>query len=203
MQDLPYSPAAERNRQPILEALTPWLTRSRTVLEIGSGTGQHATHLAAGLPQLRWQASELADRLPGLRARFALEPLPNLPDPIALDVALGPWPQGPFDTVFTANTVHIMPWHATVAMLRTLPTITTTDALLAIYGPFNDAGQATSESNAQFDQALRAAAAHQGLRDFQAVDALAAEHGFHLQHAHVMPANNLLRIYRRDPISPD
>ncbi len=166
------------------------------VLEIGSGTGQHAVHFAAALPFLQWQASEREEHLPGLRLWLDEAALPNTPVPVPLDVQ-GLWPAGPFDAVFSANTLHIMSWNQVQQLFARLPAVTTADAKLVIYGPFHVDGQRTAPSNAQFDASLRQRSPHMGIRDTAAVDALATTAGFTL-HADVeMPACNLCRIWQR------
>lgn len=192
----PHAPSCARNREPILEVLREQLAGRRRVLEIGSGTGEHAVHFAAALPQLSWQSSDRAENLPGIRAWLDEAALPNTPAPLELDVA-GSWPGGPFDAVFSANTLHIMAWHEVQQLFARLPTITSTDARLIIYGPFNYRGRYSSDSNAEFDQWLKARGAHMAIRDAEAVDALAAAAGFALVDDIAMPANNRCRIWQR------
>ncbi len=196
MDDKPWSAACERNREPILAVLREEFGGCRHVLEIGSGTGQHAAHFAAAMPWLTWQASDRAENLPGIRAWLADAALPNTPPPLVLDVT-GAWPATRFDAVFSANTLHIMGWDAVEALFRALPAATTPDARLAIYGPFHEHGQPTSESNAAFDASLRARASHMGVRDREAVEALAATAGFQPQDAFALPANNRLLLWQR------
>ena len=194
----PFSPASERNREPILEVLKPHFSDRRRVLEIGSGTGQHAVHFAAAMPHLRWQCSDRPAYLPGIRQWLGEEALPNTPEPLALDanddwVALNQR----FDAVFTANTLHIMSWPEVERCFAQLPLLLEADAKLAIYGPFNYGGQFTSESNAAFDAGLRAEKPWRGIRDFEAVNALAELIGFRLVHDHAMPANNRCLLWQR------
>ncbi|MBX3695734.1 MAG: DUF938 domain-containing protein [Steroidobacteraceae bacterium] len=206
------SPACERNRQPILERLRPALAHSRHVLEIGSGTGQHAVFFAPALPHLLWQASDRAEWLPGLRARIAREGAGKLPPPIELDVTANPWPLPagtavpPVDAVFTANTLHIMGWPAVEAFFAGVgrllamsgdarATGTSPRRVLAVYGPFRYRGAFTSASNAAFDATLRQRDPASGIRDFEAVDALAAAQGLALEADHAMPANNQLLLW--------
>ncbi len=192
----PHSPSCERNREPILEVLRERLADRRHVLEIGSGTGEHAVHFAAALPHLSWQTSDRAENLPGIHAWLEEAALPNTPAPLELDVASS-WPDGPFDAVFSANTLHIMAWHEVQQLFARLPTITSADARLIIYGPFNFHGRYSSDSNAAFDQWLKARGAHMAIRDAEAVDALAADAGFTLIDDIAMPANNRCRVWRR------
>ncbi len=197
MIEKPYSAACERNREPILAELRGFFADRRHVLEVGSGTGQHAVHFAASLLHLCWQTSDRAENLPGVRAWLDDATLPNTPAPLTLDVATGPWPNGPFDAVFSANTLHIMGWPDVEAFFAALSTATTRDAKLAIYGPFNIDGAFSSASNADFDASLKARVPHMGIRDGAAVDALAQAAGFALVDDVAMPANNRLRLWQR------
>jgi cyclopropane fatty-acyl-phospholipid synthase-like methyltransferase len=194
--DKPFSAASERNREPILEVLRRHFADRRRVLEIGSGTGQHAVHFASALPHLAWQAADRAESLPGIRAWLDEAALPNTPPPLTLDVN-DAWPAGPYDAVFTANTLHIMSFDEVRKLFAALPALMSADAKLAAYGPFNYAGAFTSDSNAQFDARLKAAAPHQGIRDFEAVDALAGAAGLALVEDCAMPANNRCLVWQR------
>jgi cyclopropane fatty-acyl-phospholipid synthase-like methyltransferase len=194
--DKPFSPACERNREPILAALRPLLVDARSVLEIGSGTGQHAVHFAAALPQLRWQTSDRSENLPGIRQWLDEAGLANTPAPLPLDVG-GDWPSQRFDAVFSANTLHIMAWPEVETLFRRLPQVLVDDGLLVIYGPFNRDRRPTSASNAAFDLDLRSRAPHMGLRDLADVDRLAAAAGLARVAVEPMPANNLLVAWRR------
>jgi SAM-dependent methyltransferase len=196
MEAKPFSPACERNREPILAALREPFAGRRAVLEVGSGTGQHAVHFAAALPHLTWQTSDVAANLPGIRAWLAEAALPNTPAPLELDVR-GTWPVQRFDAAFSANTLHIMSWPEVQRLFEQLGRVLTDDALLAVYGPFNEDGQFTSESNAAFDASLRERAPHMGLRDLGAVDALARTIGLHRFADLPMPANNRTLLWRR------
>ena len=193
----PYSAASERNREPILVVLREAFADCSDVLEIGSGTGQHAVHFAAALPALRWQSSDRAENLPGIRAWLDEAALPNTPPPLELDVATGAWlPAQTFDAVFSANTLHIMSWSEVRQMFAGIAQVLRPGGTLVIYGPFNIDGRFTSASNAAFDQSLRAAVPHRGIRDVADVDALAASHGFELAADHALPANNRCRVWR-------
>ena len=195
--DKPFSPASERNREPILAVLRQRFADRRRVLEIGSGTGQHAVHFAAALPWLTWQSSELAANLPGLRAWLDEAGLSNTPPPLALDVNDGLPAAGDFDAVFSANTLHIMSWPEVEKLFAALPAATSADAVLTIYGPFNYGGRFTSASNAEFDAMLRARDPDSGIRDFEAVDALAQASGFEAIEDQAMPANNRCITWQR------
>ncbi|MFO1314451.1 MAG: DUF938 domain-containing protein [Burkholderiales bacterium] len=193
--DKPFAPACERNREPILAVLREHFAVRRRVLEIGSGTGQHAVHFAAALPHLVWQASDRAENLPGIRLWLEDAGLANTPPPLALDVA-GAWPTACFDAVFSANTLHIMAWADVERMFAALPRVLADDATVVVYGPFHYGGQHTSDSNAAFDARLRAEAPQQGLRDFARVAALARAAGWTLAEDRAMPANNRCIVWR-------
>jgi hypothetical protein len=194
--DKPWSPACERNRGPILAVLADRFADRRRVLEIGSGTGQHAACFAAAMPQLVWQASDLPANLAGIRAWLDEAALPNTPAPLALDVDEG-LPDACFDAVFTANTLHIMSWAQVERLFAGLPAASCEAAILVVYGPFNYGGRFTSDSNASFDASLRAADPLRGIRDFEAVDALAGAAGFRLLEDRAMPANNRCISWQR------
>ena len=198
---LPHSDACERNKDPILEVLRAAFAGCKNILEIGSGTGQHAVHFAIEMPWLVWQPSGRPEEMPGLRKRIVYEGPKNLRAPVELDVTQTPWDVRRMDGVFTANTMHIMNWSQVEALFENLPAILKPDAVLAIYGPFRYAGQYTSESNASFDEMLRARDPESGIRDFEAVDALARGIGFVLQADHRMPANNQTLVWKL-PLSP-
>lgn len=196
MSDKPYSAACERNREPILAVLRTHFADRRHVLEIGSGTGQHAAFLAAHLPQLIWQSSDRAGNLAGIRAWLDEAALPNTPAPLTLDVTRA-WPRSEFDAFFSANTLHIMAWPEVEALFGALAAIASADAKLAIYGPFNYGGRFTSASNMEFDHSLKAQAPHMGIRDFSDVDRLARAAGFALIEDAAMPANNRCLVWQR------
>jgi cyclopropane fatty-acyl-phospholipid synthase-like methyltransferase len=197
MTDKPFAPACERNRDPILAVLRAHFADRTHVLEIGSGTGQHAVHFAGALPQLIWQTSDVAENLPGIRMWLDEANLPNTPAPIELDVGGATWPSERYDALFSANTLHIMSWPEVEQLFVHIARLATPDAKLVIYGPFNYDGRFTSESNAAFDQSLKARAPHMGIRDRAAVDALARKAGFALVDDAAMPANNRTLVWQR------
>lgn len=197
MSDKPFSAACERNRDSILEVLRVQFADRLRVLEIGSGTGQHAAHFAALLPHLTWQTSDRLQNIPGIRAWLDEAALPNTPAPLSLDVNSGPWPTTQFEAVFSANTLHIMAWPEVQQLFARLPQFASADAKLVIYGPFKVAGRFTSDSNEAFDRSLRKADPDMGIRDAEAVDALAEAAGFGSLVDLDMPANNLCRIWER------
>lgn len=195
MSEKPFSAACERNREPILALLRHAFGQRRRVLEIGSGTGQHAVHFAAAMPWLQWQCSDRAENLPGIRAWLDEAALPNLPQPWQLDVSTGPWPAEKFDAVFSANTLHIMSWPEVEQLFAGIARVLATAGVVAIYGPFTIGGRFTSASNEAFDRSLKQAAPHRGIRDRDAVAALAGQHGLRLRADHAMPANNRTLVF--------
>ncbi|XQA69682.1 DUF938 domain-containing protein [Xanthomonas sacchari] len=199
MSDRPYSPSCDRNRDPILQVLQRQFADRRQVLEIGSGTGQHAVHFAAALSQLTWQCSERAEHLPGIAQWLEAAALPNTPSALALDVREGPWPRTGYDAVFTSNTLHIMGWDAVQAFFAGVGQLlaNSADGMLVVYGPFNYGGAFTSDSNRDFDAWLKARDPASGIRDAEAVDALAQAQGLALQEDVAMPANNRCLVWRR------
>jgi hypothetical protein len=184
----PFSEASERNRAPILEVLKRLFAQSRRVLEIGSGTGQHAAYFAPELPHLVWQTSDVAENLPGIRQWV------SDPAPIELDVDRQ-FPKVDADAVFSANTCHIMSWPQVERMFVGVGQIA--PEVLALYGPFNYGGRHTSESNARFDAMLRGRDPTSGIRDFEAIVRLGESAGMKLQEDNAMPANNRLLVLRR------
>ncbi|MFT4103490.1 MAG: DUF938 domain-containing protein [Burkholderiaceae bacterium] len=202
----PFSPACERNRGPILDVLRRWLPDRHRVLEIGSGTGQHAVHFAARFAHVEWQSSERDDpALAGIARWLDEAGLPNTPAPIRLDVDRPEtWPASRFDAVFTANTLHYMPAASVRHLFAALPAVMSDDALLIVYGPFNIDGRYTSDSNAQFDVWLKGVDPSFAIRDRDWVDHLAIDAGLTLVEDNPMPANNRCLVWRRDvpPLSP-
>jgi SAM-dependent methyltransferase len=185
-----FSEACERNRGPILETLKRVFADRTSVLEIGSGTGQHAAYFAPELPQLVWQTSDVAGNLPGIREWV------GEPPPIELDVDR-PFPDVRADAVFSANTCHILSWTRVERMFAGIAGVLPAGGVLAVYGPFNYGGKPTAESNARFDAWLRQRDPASGLRDAEAIVALAGRHGLQLVEDNAMPANNRLLVWRR------
>jgi cyclopropane fatty-acyl-phospholipid synthase-like methyltransferase len=192
----PHAPSCDRNRDPILSVLRTHFADRHHVLEIGSGTGQHAVHFAKALPHLSWHTSDIDTNLPGIQEWLDEAQLPNTPPPVSLDVK-STWPSERFDALFSANTLHIMSWEEVTQCFSAMPQVLTPDAVVVIYGPFNYGGRFTSESNAQFDQWLQACSTHMSIRDFDAVDALARSIGLRLVADIAMPANNRTLVWRR------
>ena len=193
---LPFSQSCESNKSPILTVLEKALASSQRVLEIGSGTGQHAVFFAEHLPHLFWQPSDQGDYLTGLKQRLTQFPADNLGEALELDVTRG-WPQEKFDAIFTANTCHIMSWDQVKLMLHGISKILTDGGRLCIYGPFNREGKYTSDSNAAFDQMLRQRDSLSGIRNLEAMEEQAVREGINLVEVHKMPANNLLLEFHR------
>jgi len=193
--DKPFSAACARNQDVILEVLRERLANRMRVLEIGSGTGQHAVHFASALPHVVWQTSDVPAHLAGIRQWLSEAGLENTPEPLSFDIN-GAAPDGRFDAIFSANTLHIMGWPEVRRLFALLPGLMNPGALLVVYGPFNYAGKFTSPSNAAFDASLRAADPRRGIRDFEAVDALAQAAGLTLVEDRAMPANNRTLTWR-------
>lgn len=197
MIDKPFSESCVQNREPILAVLREIFADCRQVLEIGSGTGQHAVYFGAALPHLVWQSADVPLHHAGIRAWLDEAALPNVRPPIALDVSQPGWRSGRYDAVFSANTLHIMSWPEVEAFFEGVGEVLAPGGVLAVYGPFNSNGAYTSESNARFDAWLKARDPASGVRDFEAVDALARAQGLVLRQDIAMPANNRTLVWRR------
>jgi SAM-dependent methyltransferase len=199
--ELPCSQSSENNKVPILDVLRTWLAQSRMVLEVGSGTGQHAVHFAPALPRLIWQTTDLQSTHAGINAWISKCPSSNLRAPIVLDVQRGDWQEDvsqlAVDAVYCANTVHIMHWEVVCSLFEGVGRLLPAGGLLLLYGPFNYGGRHTSDSNRTFDASLRARDPDMGIRDLYALDALAADAELRMAGNQGMPANNRLLIWRR------
>ena len=199
----PCAPACERNQDVILAVLREELAASQVVLEIGSGTGQHAVYFAAALSHLRWHASDVADNQAGIEAWFrearASDPsAENLRGPYLLDVRQSTWPLDRVDAVFSANAVHIMSWSDVETMFTGIGRVLSPGGKLCLYGPFNYGGRYTSESNARFDEWLRDRDPVSAIRNTEDLDALARDIGLRLSADHDMPANNRILVWTRE-----
>lgn len=193
-----HSAACERNRGPILEVLQRLLRDATAVLEVSSGTGMHAVHMAAGLPHLSWQPSDLsAQALLSIQAWVELQPSPNLCTPVQLDVRAPVWPVATADAIFNANMIHIAPWAATEGLLLGAGRLLPTGGTLIMYGPYQIDGAHTSDSNARFDQSLRHRDPSWGIRDLERVMTLADSHGLDFSERVQMPANNQMVVFHR------
>lgn len=191
----PFSSAAERNRQPILEQLQLLLPAKGTVLEIGSGTGEHATWFCHALKGLQWQPSDRAENLDGLTTRFAMENNSRILPLLKLDVLSDIWPKGTYAAAYSANTAHIMSWPAVEAMFAGVAQHLLKGAKFCLYGPFNVDGQFTSQSNASFDMQLRSRDPEMGIRDMAALESLATDGQMYLDQKIAMPANNFILVF--------
>ncbi len=193
----PYSQSCENNKEPILQLLKRLFARSRRVLEIGSGTGQHSVYFAPNLPHLEWYTSDLEENLAGIRMWIEEQPAENLFPPMVLDVNASEWPVEDFDAVFSANTAHIMYWPDVEAMFHGVAKYLPFRGRFALYGPFCYRGVHTSESNVRFDQSLRARDPGMGVRDMEALEQLAEAGGLMLLEDNEMPANNRVLVWEK------
>ena len=190
------APAALRNREPIAEVLRHWLPPSGLVLEIASGSGEHAVHFARAFPQLDWQPSDVyPDALASIAAWREEARLPNVRAPIALDASAPDWPIPGADAVLSINMVHISPWPAALGLIAGAGRLLAPGAPLILYGPWLEQGVTPAPSNLAFDADLRARDSDWGLREVEAF--VAAAPGFALEQRRAMPANNLLLLLRR------
>jgi hypothetical protein len=196
-QTLPHSEACDRNQGPILQVLQQWFLGSGTVLEIGSGTGQHAVHFSRHLQHVVWQPTDVEENLAGIQAWVDEAGLPNLRAPLQLDVRDAQWPVDHARYAFSANTAHIMGWPEVQAMFGGLTRILQSRGCLCLYGPFNRDGEFTSDSNRAFDAMLRARDPKMGVRDDQAMIALGRNHGLALAADYAMPARNRLLVWTK------
>ncbi len=194
----PYAQACERNQSPILEVLEVEFAGVGSVLEIGSGTGQHAVFFGARLPHLIWHTSDLLVNHPGIEAWLSEANLDNVRPPLGLDVNHDAWGIDTVDALFSANTMHIFSWQSITGMFAGAGRILAPDARLALYGPFRFDGQYTSDSNAQFDRHLRSRDPLSGIRDFESLDELAHQQGLGLRRNYPMPSNNQILVWARD-----
>lgn len=201
MNNKPYSESSIQNQVPILEVLKHCFKYSHKVLEIGSGTGQHACYFPRHLPHLEWQPSDLNQNLAGIEAWCSEASLENVATVIELDVSHHPWPTIHVDAVFSANTVHIMHWPDVINLFKGIgqlfrenPKIDGT-GVFCLYGPFNYDGKFTSESNARFDQWLKQRDPHSGVRDIENIITLAEQNSLQMSDDIEMPANNRTLVF--------
>ncbi len=193
---LKFSDACERNKDPILKILKHEFNNSNLVLEIGSGTAQHAVYFGKHLSHLNWQPTDLNENLASIKERIELEATDNVKPPIELDVSKHPWPILDVDAVFTANTFHIMSWELVENFFVGLGEVLNRRGALCVYGPFKYKGKYTSESNEKFDGFIKSRDPQSGIRDFEAVNKLAIEQGLRLLEDHQMPANNQCIVWK-------
>ena len=193
----PYSESCDQNREPILDVIQPLLQKKKNVLEIGSGTGQHAVYFAQKMPHLIWQTSDQQVYHNGIKLWLDDAKLNNTPPPIPLNVSNDTWPKQKFDVIFSANAVHIMSWDNVVDFFDNAPRLLNKGGLFILYGPFNYKQQYTSESNARFDIWLKQRDPQSAIRDFEALDDLAKKAGMILQSDHALPANNRILVWEK------
>ena len=196
-----FSQACENNKQPISAVLKNYLNEAGQLIEIGSGTGQHAAHCAPLFPHIQWQPTDLAANLASIEAWRQDTGVDNLRPAIELDIRQPPVIDTRFNYLYSANTLHIMAWETVEDLFRQMGAWLLPGALVFFYGPFKYQGQFTTESNAQFDLWLKSNGAHQGVRDFEAIETLANAMGLQLLEDVAMPANNQLLIWRYNPAS--
>ena len=193
------APAAARNREPIFNVLREWLPQPGRVLEVASGTGEHAVWFSGAMPGITWQPTDRdAEALASIAAWRAGAALTNLLPPLHLDASdPGSWPVGPVDAVVSINMIHIAPWAATLGLMAGAARVLGPGGLALLYGPFREGGAHTAPSNAAFDASLQARDPAWGVRDLGAVAAVAAAHGMALAARVAMPANNLILVFRK------
>lgn len=194
----PYSPAAERNKDPILQVLQKILPSNGEVFEIASGSGQHLLHFAKALPQLNWQPSEFDKELcHWINTQCSQQALANVKTALALDVTALPWPINQADAVININMIHITPWTATEALFSGAGQVLDNGGLLFCYGPYHRHGKPTAASNQAFDQQLRAQNPQWGIRDIDDLSKLAQSNGLTLSEVIGMPSNNFSLVFRK------
>lgn len=197
MTDKPFSQACENNKGPILTQLRQYLPASGLVLELGTGTGQHAVHFSAALPGVQWQPSDRPEVVNDCQPWLQEAQLRNILSPLALNVAAEPWPLESAAAVFSANTAHIMAWPEVEAMFAGVAGLLAGSGVFCLYGPFNYQGKYTSDSNRAFDQYLKQQNASMGLRDMEDLQALGSQVGLALIADEAMPANNRFLVWQR------
>lgn len=194
----PYSAACDRNKEPILEVLREFITsEDKKLLEVGSGTGQHAVFLAPHFKHLEWYTSDVPDNHAGIKEWLGEAKVPNIKGPFTFEVGKDDFPKNEFDIVFTANTFHIMSWKECKTLMKSLGQRLTEGAQVFIYGPFKYQGEYTSQSNAEFDESLKTRNPLSGIRAFEDVVNAMTKNGFSLTKDVEMPANNRILIFMR------
>ena len=193
----PFSQACENNRGPISQVLERIFVDCQSVFEIGSGTGQHAVWFSRAMPHLQWQTSDRKENHQGIKQWISGSSLENIHHPLELDVGVGPWPEGLFDAVFTANTAHIMALSEVELMFSGVSKLLISGGLFCLYGPMKYSGVIAAESNRVFDAKLRTVKSTQGIREFNDLNKLAATFGMELIEDNDLPANNQLIIWQK------
>ena len=197
MIDKPFAPSAEKNRHDILEVLKAELAPQSHVLELASGTGQHACHFAQAMPQVKWQPSDLSDKLEGLQLWIDESGCDNIEAPLVLDVDSAQWPELSVDACYAANTLHIISWELVQPFFAGCAGVLKPAGKLLVYGPYSFDGKHTAPSNEQFDQHLKSQDPQMGIRDVLELDRLAFRHGFAAARLIEMPVNNFLAIWEK------
>ena len=201
MTDKPNAPASGRNRDAILEVIKTEFSTCHSVLEIGSGTGQHAIYFADAMPWLQWQTSDLAENNPGIDSWIADSSLENIRRPMVLDVEHAGGIDGNYDGIFSANTAHIMSVDGVRCMFDVVGRVLSPGGTFCLYGPFNQDGKFTSESNERFDQSLRSRDTAMGIRDLQELEGFAAGVAMRRVRRYAMHANNMLVVWRMNGVA--
>jgi len=191
-----YSAACDQNKDPILKVIKPLLSNTKSVLEVGSGTGQHCVYFAKELPYLTWQASDQAMYLPSVSAWIDEAGLANTPKALELNVD-SDWPDDKYQAIYSANTVHIMSWEMVLNFFKGVGQALEKDGVFILYGPFNYSGQYTSQSNADFDLWLKGNNPLSAIRDFERLNELAKLHNLILTDDIEMPANNKILVWKK------
>lgn len=202
MMNKPFSESSEQNKAVIYETIKPYLQDGLEVLEMGSGTGQHAVHFASMVPGIVWQTSDLAGNLPSIKSWINDSHLSNLPEPIELDVS-SDWMDKSYDLMFSANTFHIMSQHQVEQCLLRCPACLKQRGHLIVYGPFNYHGDYTSPSNRQFDGWLKSRDPDSGIKHFEAINSVAGQSELQLVSDIAMPANNRILIWEHETFRPE
>lgn len=197
MTGRPFAPATERNSQPILDVIRHEFRASRSVLEIGSGTGQHAAAFGAALSHLTWQTSDRDENHTGIRAWLDEAAARNILHPLSLDVMTAELPRASFDAVFSANTAHIMSFAAVEKMFALVSSVLKDDGVFCLYGPFLQNGEFSTPSNAEFDRSLRHRDPEMGIRSLEDLERIGRNGDLHRSRLYAMPANNLLAVWEK------
>ena len=197
MTHKPFAPATERNSEPILGVLRREFARRRSVLEIGSGTGQHAVHFARALPHLEWQPTDLEEHHAGMKIWLDEAALSNVAEPLLLDVLTADVPDAYFDAVFSANTAHIMSFEAVEHMFALASNVLHENGIFCLYGPFRQGGGFNTKSNAEFHRSLRLRDPVMGIRHLEDLDTLATKGHLQRHRLYAMPSNNHLAVWEK------
>lgn len=196
MINKPYSESCKQNREPIRQVLGQFVNGRQSVLEIGSGTGQHAVYFSGQYPFLQWQTSDLTENHAGIQSWINDSGLNNVYPPIELDV-IAQWPDRKFDLLYSANTVHIMSSYAVQKLFSAIPGCMHDESVFLLYGPFNYLGQYTSDSNARFDMWLKQRDPESSIKNFEWLKDIGQQSGLECTHDFAMPANNRILVWQK------